>query len=97
MSEDQKTRLSILRNKLKKHYSLTAHESACLIFNEKKLNNLPKLLEENINDVNKSTYNIFCIAYYLAKYNRPFDDHFKFIELQMLNGVKLGYTLHLLI
>lgn len=94
MSENQKTRLSILRNKLKKHYSSTAHESACLILNEKKSNNLPKLLEENINDVNKSTCNIFRTAYYLAKYNRPFDDHFKLIELQMLNGVKLGCTLH---
>lgn len=37
---------------------------------------------------------MFCTAYYLAKINRPFNDHFNLIELQNLNGIKLGNTLH---
>jgi len=31
---------------------------------------------------------------YIAKYNRPYDDHSKLIELQHLNGLNLGTTLH---
>ncbi len=37
---------------------------------------------------------LFQTAYHLAKKNRPFSDHESLIELQELNGVKMGSILH---
>ncbi|XP_050064565.1 E3 SUMO-protein ligase KIAA1586-like [Aphis gossypii] len=37
----------------------------------------------------ETTQTIFRTAYYIAKYNRPYDDHSKLIELQHLNGLNL--------
>lgn len=42
----------------------------------------------------KSTEYVFRTAYFIAKYNRLYDDHQKLIELQKVNGVHLGSTLH---
>jgi len=42
----------------------------------------------------KSTEYVFRTAYFISKYNRPYDDHQKLIELQKANGVHLGSTLH---
>ncbi|KAG5857213.1 hypothetical protein ANANG_G00016810 [Anguilla anguilla] len=42
----------------------------------------------------KETSSVFRTAYYLAKKNRPFTDHEALIELQQLNGVKMGQILH---
>ncbi|VVC42683.1 Hypothetical protein CINCED_3A008566 [Cinara cedri] len=43
---------------------------------------------------NQSTTLIFHTAYYIAKFNRPFNDHFNLLQLQQLNGIKIGTTLH---
>lgn len=37
---------------------------------------------------------IFRTAYYIAKNNRLFRDHYNLIELQDLNGIKLGNTIY---
>ncbi len=37
---------------------------------------------------------VFRTAYYLAKMNRPFTDHDSLIELQEINGVNMGTSLH---
>lgn len=37
---------------------------------------------------------VFRTAYYLAKMNRPFTDHDSLIELQAINGVNMGTSLH---
>jgi len=42
----------------------------------------------------KSTEYVFRTAYFIAKYNRPYEDHQKLIELQKANGVHLESTLH---
>ncbi|VVC46057.1 Hypothetical protein CINCED_3A002590 [Cinara cedri] len=55
---------------------------------------LSKLMEEKDYQINKATHSIFNTAYYIAKYNRPFDDHLKLVQLQELNGIKLGFALH---
>ncbi len=41
-----------------------------------------------------STGKVFSTAYYLAKQNRPFDDHPDLVELQNKNGANLGNSLH---
>ncbi|VVC29623.1 Hypothetical protein CINCED_3A010564 [Cinara cedri] len=91
---NKKTRLTVLRNKLKKHFESNAHKSAVQILDNKDKNILSKLMDEKDYQINKATHSIFCIAYYIAKYNRPFDDHLKLVQLQELNGIKLGFTLH---
>jgi hypothetical protein len=88
------TRLAILRNKIKKHSSSKAHTIAFNVATEKETNSLIKNFEDTENKINKSTHLVFRTAYYIAKYNLPFDDHIKFIELQKLNGLKVGNTLH---
>ena len=42
----------------------------------------------------EATQRIFRTAYYLAKNNRPYSDHGDLIELQQINGVDLGVSLH---
>ncbi|XP_066570663.1 E3 SUMO-protein ligase KIAA1586-like [Amia ocellicauda] len=42
----------------------------------------------------KETEAVFRTAYHLAKKNRPFSDHESLIELQELNGIKMGSILH---
>lgn len=42
----------------------------------------------------KETEAVFQTAYHLAKKNRPFSDHESLIELQGLNGIKMGLILH---
>ncbi|XP_041844546.1 E3 SUMO-protein ligase KIAA1586-like [Melanotaenia boesemani] len=37
---------------------------------------------------------VFRTAYYLAKMNRPFTDHYDLIELQQRNGINMGTSLH---
>ncbi|KAJ8872858.1 hypothetical protein PR048_026474 [Dryococelus australis] len=41
-----------------------------------------------------STKAIYKSAYYIAKNDRPYSDHFGFLELQQLNGVDIGVGLH---
>lgn len=91
---NKKTRLTVLRNKLKKHFESNAHKSSVQILDNKDKNMLSKLMEEKDYQINKATHSIFRTAYYIAKYNRPFDDHLKLVQLQELNGIKLGITLH---
>ncbi|GBL99744.1 E3 SUMO-protein ligase KIAA1586 [Araneus ventricosus] len=42
----------------------------------------------------ESTVKVFRSAYYLGKSDRPFSDHFQFLELQQLNGVDIVIGLH---
>lgn len=71
-----------------------AHTTAFNVATEKETNSLVKNFEDTENKINKSIHLVFRTAYYIAKYNRPFDDHIKLIELQKLNGLKVGNTLH---
>lgn len=90
----KETRLASLRNKIKRHCSSKAHNEALSILTQKESNILSKQFEKSAHKLHNSTLLVFRTAYYLAKNNRPFNDHFNLIELQNLNGVKLGNTLH---
>lgn len=65
----KKIRLSLLRNKMKKHSTSKAHMTAVKIATEKESNKLIKNFEETAYNVNKTTISIFRTAYYIAKRN----------------------------
>jgi len=88
------TRLTILRNKIRKHSSSKAHKTAFSFITRKEENVLSKQLEKSAFIKNESTTLVFRTAYYIAKCNRPFNDHFNLLKLQKLNGIKIGTTLH---
>ncbi|KAL4148664.1 hypothetical protein QTP88_002837 [Uroleucon formosanum] len=88
------TRLAILCNKIRKHSSSKAHKTAFSFITQKEENVLSKQLEKSAFIKNKSTTSVFRTAYYIAKCNRPFNDHFNLLKLQQLNGIKIGITLH---
>lgn len=88
------TRLANLRNKIKRHNSSKAHKTAFSFITQKEENVFPKQLEKSAFIKNESTTLIFRTAYYIAKYNRPFNDHNSLLQLQKLNGIKIGTTLH---
>lgn len=88
------TRLTILRNKIRKHSSSKAHKTAFSFITRKEENVLSKQLEKSAFIKNESTTLVFRTAYYIAKSNHPFNDHFNLLKLQKLNGIKIGTTLH---
>ncbi|CAI6367147.1 unnamed protein product [Macrosiphum euphorbiae] len=90
----KQTRLANLRNKVKKHSDSFAHQHAYEIKKEKESEKIVKNFEAKLHKNHVNTEYIFRTAYYIAKYNRPFDDHFKLIELQKANGISLGSILH---
>ena len=56
-----------------------------------------KKMEKVVDDMNKAdvdaTIKVFRTAYYVAKNERPYSDHPKLIELQVLNGGDIGIGL----
>lgn len=93
-SNNKKTRLSVLRNKIRKHVTSSAHKCATNILIERESDKLKNQFENSSYKVHKSTLSVFKTAYYIAKNNRPYNDHFQLLELQALNGIDIGNTLH---
>lgn len=92
---EKETRLAILRNQIKKHRSSKAHITAFSFITQKEaINVLSKQLEESAFIKYASTASIFRTVYYIPKSNRPLNDHFNLLQLQKLNGVNIGKTLH---
>ncbi|XP_022176912.1 E3 SUMO-protein ligase KIAA1586-like [Myzus persicae] len=88
------TRLSILRHKISRHNRSKAHNFALNISREKTHSKLSTSFETSTSKHYQSTIKIFRTVYFIAKNNRPFDDHSDLVELQQMNGVLLGQTLH---
>lgn len=88
----KETRLSVFRNKIKRHVSSMAHKTACSIIINKESDILTKQFENNAYKIHKSTETIFRTVYFIAKNIRPYDEHSKLLELQKLNGMNIGST-----
>jgi len=88
------TRLTNLRHKILKHKKSKAHIETEKISQQKSSNLLSKAFQTGQSNFYETTQKFFRTAYYISKYNRPYDDHSKLIELQHLNGLNLGTTLH---
>ncbi|XP_041844547.1 E3 SUMO-protein ligase KIAA1586-like [Melanotaenia boesemani] len=92
--ESRTTSLSVLRNKVRKHALSKAHSQAVKVAEQQKEAAIDNAMETMTESYMKETEAVFRTAYHLAKNNRPFSDHESLIELQELNGVKMGSILH---
>lgn len=90
----RETSLSVLRNKIRKHALSKAHSQAVKVAEQQKESAIENAVEVMTESYKKETDAVFRTAYHLAKKNRPFSDHESLIELQELNGVKMGSILH---
>ena len=85
---------SDIRKKVFNHLKTRAH-----IFAEEILRNKDKFVITNVIDKQNSKFfqssnRLFNTAYFLLKNNRPFSDYLDLIQLQSLNGIAFGKTLH---
>ncbi|XP_022170490.1 E3 SUMO-protein ligase KIAA1586-like, partial [Myzus persicae] len=87
-------RLTNLRHNILKHKTSKAHTETEKISQQKCSNLLSKAFQTGKSNFYDTTQKVFRSAYYISKYNRPYDDHSKLIELQQLNGLDMGTTLH---
>ena len=80
--KDRASKLSHIRNKVKKHVNSESHKLAENAFKEGQ----KKRLKETVNTMNilaeEATIKVFRTAYYLAMKNRQFSDHEDLIRLQ---------------
>lgn len=88
------TQLTSLRKKISDHKQSTAHLTAENIMSEAKTQTLEKVCDSMNESHLASTKSVFRTAYYIAKSDRPYSDHFELLELQKLNGVDIGVGLH---
>lgn len=91
------SQLSSLRKKMKEHQESEAHIRANTMVNNKFTaadNPLKRKFDEGFSHLSETTSKCFLTVYKAVKYARPFLDYEADIELQQLNGVKLGRILH---
>uniref|UniRef100_A0A3B4U872 HAT C-terminal dimerisation domain-containing protein n=1 Tax=Seriola dumerili TaxID=41447 RepID=A0A3B4U872_SERDU len=86
--------VSALRNKVRKHALSKAHTQAVKVAEQQNEAAIENAMEAMTESYMRETEAVFRTAYHLAKKNRPFPDHQSLIELQELNGVKMGSMIH---
>ncbi len=94
LNANRTTSLASLRNKIRRHETSRAHEIAQELTEKGGQDLLGNLVRTVSEIVLAETDAVFRTAYYLAKMNRPFTDHDSLIELQEINGVNMGTSLH---
>ena len=93
-TSDRQTALASYRNKIRRHETSRAHEIAQELTEKGRRDQLGNIVRTMSETVLAETDAVFRTAYYLAKMNRPFTDHYDLIELQQKNGVNMGTSLH---
>jgi len=83
-----------LRKKIYEHSESRGHTEAKSIKEKAAKDQLKNILVDQQSANFVATPHIFRTAYYIAKSDRPFTDHPDLIDLQKLNGVKVGRVLH---
>jgi hypothetical protein len=91
---EKHTQQKQLRKKIYEHRDTKSHKTAESILISKKKKPIENIIEENFSLTQEVTSRVFRTAYHIAKHNRPFTDHPKLIDLQTLNGIDMGRTLH---
>lgn len=86
--------LTSLRKKIFKHKQSTSHMTAETISAKAKSETIQKFCDKMNASHLECTIKVFRSAYYLAKNDRPYSDHFELLELQQLNGIDIGIGLH---
>ena len=92
--DTRKKQLLSLRKKIHDHKSSTAHIACTRILQTARKKTIETCNTQQLEGQHKSTCKIFRTAYKIAKNGRPYLDMSSDIELQTLNGVDLGRTLH---
>ncbi|XP_070822086.1 E3 SUMO-protein ligase KIAA1586-like [Chaetodon trifascialis] len=93
-TNDRQTALASYRNKIRGHETSRAHEIAQELTEKGRWDLLGNIVRTVSETALAETDAVFRTAYYLAKMNRPFTDHYDLIELQQKNGVNMGTNLH---
>ncbi|KAL5234751.1 hypothetical protein ACI65C_002161 [Semiaphis heraclei] len=86
--------LSSLRSKIKQHSESKSHIFAENVLKKCSAQVLVKMFEHMSENAFNSNMRIFQTAYCLAKHHRPFLQFEELIQLQKLNGLDMGSTLH---
>ncbi|KAG8180548.1 hypothetical protein JTE90_018168 [Oedothorax gibbosus] len=90
---DRGKKLTSLRKKIFEHLKSDAHVNAVKILESAKIQPLEKSVDrQNRSEINE-TCKVFRTAYFLAKPDRPYSDHFDLLELQQLNGADMAHGL----
>uniref|UniRef100_A0A3B4WK65 DUF4371 domain-containing protein n=1 Tax=Seriola lalandi dorsalis TaxID=1841481 RepID=A0A3B4WK65_SERLL len=86
-TSDRQTALASYRNKIRRHDMSRAHEIAQELTEKGRRDQLGNIVRTVSETVLAETDAVFRTAYYLAKMNRPFTDHYDLIELQLSTWV----------
>ena len=88
------SQLSSLRKKIYEHESGQQHKTAEQILNKAKDSAMEAVVAEQQKHLYDSTTRIFRSVYTIMKSGRPFSDLPSLIDLQSINGLDMGVTLH---
>uniref|UniRef100_A0A8C1RFQ8 HAT C-terminal dimerisation domain-containing protein n=1 Tax=Cyprinus carpio TaxID=7962 RepID=A0A8C1RFQ8_CYPCA len=91
---DKAAQQNSLRKKIKEHRDSVYHKKAVEIKEKATQNTMQKHIEDMRKAEYASTCNVFRTAYKIGKHGRPFTDMPIDVQLQVLNGVKMGRVLH---
>uniref|UniRef100_A0A3Q1FSS3 DUF4371 domain-containing protein n=1 Tax=Acanthochromis polyacanthus TaxID=80966 RepID=A0A3Q1FSS3_9TELE len=93
-TNDRQTDLASYSNKIRQHETSREHKIAQELTDKDSRDLLGNMVRTVSETVLAQADAVFRTAYYLAKMNRPFTDHYDLIEPQQKNGVIMGTSLH---
>jgi hypothetical protein len=85
---------TFIRQSIFKHKKCSFHLQAVNLISIASKNKIEVAASNQETHLKKSTEILLRTAYYIAKNDRPFSDYESLVELQNLNGCKVGITLH---
>ena len=92
--ETHDQRMRAIRKKIYDHRDSPSHKTAESLLAQAKTQPIETVLTDNSKELVDITCKVFRTVYYVAKENRPFVDHSSLIDLQTMNGIRLGRMLH---
>ena len=92
--QTRKQRLRAIRKKIHDHGKSTAHKAAQRITIDAGKKQIERSTTKLYNECHTTTLRVFRTAYSIAKRGRPFLDMAAEVELQNMNGLDMGRTLH---
>jgi hypothetical protein len=92
--DNKNKQLASLRKKVREHKLSANHTEAEKVKSLAKCNILQESVAEQERDLLETTCHIFRTAYYIAKNDRPYQDHPELIDLLRANGCNIGRILH---
>uniref|UniRef100_A0A672GNY5 Uncharacterized protein n=1 Tax=Salarias fasciatus TaxID=181472 RepID=A0A672GNY5_SALFA len=90
----REAQLTALRKKIHEHGNSKAHVEVIKILETAKKDTLLNMNARSQAAAFEVTCKVFRTAYYVAKYDKPFTDFEKMVDLQKANSVDLGRVLH---